>query len=370
MTRHFAAVGTACNARAMTAPVRQQPVPLRPDPAAVGERARRSLSRALIASSRALFQPDRNSHRIAERMWSHDDGTHAVLRAAVEPTSTADVALLQTVVEAVVLGATGAGVALLQRGTMLSFGTDASILLPTLICDGSHGAFVGQGAPIPVFSDSVDPGVKLEPRKVMSLWTMTREQTESSNAEMLVEEAARRSIGLTVDAHLFDDVAGDDVRPAGLRHGVVALTASTATDAFEKMLGDIGTLLTAVAPIGGPVTLIANTVRAQMMPASTRGGTLPVVLGSPAVAAADLIAVATDGLASALGSEIAVEASQGATIHTDTAPLPISTPGAPATIAAPARSLFQTDSVGLRLKLPVTWAVRHPAAVAWLTTSW
>jgi len=54
----------------------------------------------------------------------------------------------------------------------------------------------------------------------------------------------------------------------------------------------------------------------------------------------------------------------------DTAPLPIASPGAPATVSAPTRSLYQTDSIGLRLRLPVTWAKRHGAAVAWVATTW
>src|SRR6266511_2114650 len=41
----------------------------------------------------------------------------------------------------------------------------------------------------------------------------------SGNAEALVTDAMRRSVGLALDAALFDAVAGDDTRPAGLRHG-------------------------------------------------------------------------------------------------------------------------------------------------------
>jgi hypothetical protein len=354
----------------MNAPARQG-IPLRPDPAAIAERARKSLARALLASARSVSEPDRNPHRIVARDWSHDDGAALILKTARAPTSTADIALLQTIIEAAVLGASGAGGELLRRGLMLSFGRAASISLPALIADASHGAFVGEGAPIPVYKQSIGTPTKLEPHKLMSIWTATREMLEGSNAEALITDCAKRSIGLTLDAHLFDDVAGDSVRPSGLRNGVAALTASAATDAYEKMLGDIGALLAAVAPVGGDVVLVANTARALMMPARSRGGTLPLVLGSPAVAAADLIAIAVDGLAAAIAPEIEVEASKGATIHMeDAAPLAISTAGAPATVAAPTRDLWTTDSVGLRLRLPVTWAKRHSAAVAWTTTTW
>ena len=128
---------------------------------------------------------------------------------------------------------------------------------------------------------------------------------------------------------------------------MAALTASTDTDPYGAMIADVNALLTAVSPVGGPVTLVANTVRAAMVPAMARGGVLPVILGSSAVDAADLIAVATDGIVAALGDGIEVKASKGVTIHTeDTSPLAIGTPGTPATIAAPTRSMFQTDSGG------------------------
>ena len=137
------------------------------------------------------------------------------------------------------------------------------------------------------------------------------------------------------------------------------------------MLADIHTLLNAVAPIGGDVVLIAGSARGAMLSARSRGGALPPVLASPMVNSTDLLAVATDALAVAIAPEIAIETSKGALIHQEaTAPLAIASPGSPPTIAAPVRSLFQTDSVGLKLRLPVTWTKRHAAAVAWLTTSW
>ena len=63
------------------------------------------------------------------------------------------------------------------------------------------------------------------------------------------------------------------------------------------------------------------------------------------------------------------EASEQATLHEeDTLPLPLATPGAPATVAAPARSLFQTNSWALRLLLDADWQkMRTPGPVQELT---
>jgi hypothetical protein len=57
--------------------------------------------------------------------------------------------------------------------------------------------------------------------------------------------------------------------------------------------------------------------------------------------------------------------SNEATLHEeDTTPLPLSATGTPNTVAAPMRSLFQTDSIAIRLSLYVTWAMRRTGMVA------
>ena len=48
--------------------------------------------------------------------------------------------------------------------------------------------------------------------------------------------------------------------------------------------------------------------------------------------------------------------STGGTLHMeDTTPLPIGTVGTPNVIAAPTRSLWQTDTLGLRLTTEMSW---------------
>jgi hypothetical protein len=55
----------------------------------------------------------------------------------------------------------------------------------------------------------------------------------------------------------------------------------------------------------------------------------------------------------------------------ETVPAPIGTPGTPTVVAAPTRSLWQTDAIGLKVRWPVSWALRDPRGFAWLTpTAW
>jgi hypothetical protein len=136
---------------------------------AIAERATKSLARALLASARALALPDRDPMQVAQAEWSHDDATRTILRAAVAPASTANAAnavLLETAVAGVVLGGVGAGADLLRRGLVLSFGRSASIKLPALIADATHGAFVAEDGVIPAYQESTASPPTLVPHKL------------------------------------------------------------------------------------------------------------------------------------------------------------------------------------------------------------
>jgi hypothetical protein len=62
------------------------------------------------------------------------------------------------------------------------------------------------------------------------------------------------------------------------------------------------------------------------------------------------------------------DVSDQATLHLeDSAPLAIGTAGAPPTVAAPVRSLFQTDSMALRMVMDLNWGLRRAGVVAWTT---
>jgi hypothetical protein len=82
-----------------------------------------------------------------------------------------------------------------------------------------------------------------------------------------------------------------------------------------------------------------------------------------------VIAIATQGLASATDAVPELSSSRMATVNMDTAPLPIVDAGG--TVAAPTRSFWQTDTVGIKLGFGASWALRDPRALAWLsTTQW
>jgi hypothetical protein len=61
-----------------------------------------------------------------------------------------------------------------------------------------------------------------------------------------------------------------------------------------------------------------------------------------------------------------MEISDQATLHMeDTNPTDLVGPGSPGAVASPQRSLFQTDSLALRMIMPLNWLQRRAGTVAW-----
>ena len=88
-------------------------------------------------------------------------------------------------------------------------------------------------------------------------------------------------------------------------------------------------------------------------------------IASPARCRPTVIVIDAADFVSVTGDGPRFEISDQATLHMeDTAPTDISTSGT--AVAFPAKSMFQTDSLALRMSLPMTWAIRRTGTVAWV----
>src|SRR5690349_11290620 len=125
------------------------------------------------------------------------------------------------------------------------------------------------------------------------------------------------------------------------------------------MLADIKTVVSAVAPIShnNPIILVTDPVSAVTL-RQWRDRVPYQVFGSSALSAGVLIGVATNCIASSVDEVPKYETSREATLHMNTVPTAISTVGTPNVIAAPVRSLFQTDSIGVKISLGASWLLR------------
>jgi hypothetical protein len=240
----------------------------------------------------------------------------------------------------------------------------ASIGIPGFIATANDAAWVAEGDPIPVQQLAAAPGL-IEPRKIASISVLTREMVESSNAEQIISNTLVRAAGLALDAALFDANAASAARPAGLRNGIAASPASNNADTFEAALEDLAGMVSATGAVGGvgPYAIIVNPGRAVTLAMRYLGLVENVlVLGTPVVGA-DIITVAVAALAAAISADPEIETSRAATLQMSDTPVAVGSTG-------PVRGLFQTDSIGVKVRWPASWALRDPRGVAWTTPTW
>lgn len=327
---------------------------------------RRLLTARAVASARG-----RSAEQEAARLWPNDLMTMEVVeRAATTPAMTSVTGWAAELVQRYVadalevLSAASAGAELLRLGLVVAFDRPGVVMVPGFVTDANAAGFVAEGDPIPVHQFGLTPA-QLDAHKIASISVLTREMIESSNAEALVGDALVRSAGLALDAVLFDTNPATAARPAGLRNGIATLPASNNADLTGAFYEDLAALLGAVSAVGGngPFVLIASPARATLLylrfikePANL------VVLGSTA-AGNLMIVVAPTALAAALGTDPLIETANAGTLHMDTAPVAVGTAGAH-------RSMFQTDSIAVKLRWPLSWALRDPRGVAWTTPTW
>lgn len=259
-----------------------------------------------------------------------------------------------------------------QLGLALTFSGDDIPKIPNILPVAS-GAWVAEGAPLGLGA-LVVTATTLPVKKCASLIAATRELLRGvpGNIEAALQTVLTEDLLLLVDATLLDALPGNAARPAGLLNGIAGLTpAAVGTgNTADRRAADLGALINAIAPALRPVLIVANP---QAM-AIGRDTLIPVIR-APFLAAGTAIMVDAAAFASATGT-VDVQASEEAVIHQANPASPIGTPGipppdAPAVVAAPTSSLWQTASFALKTVFDVNWSLRRPNAAAWMAgVSW
>lgn len=274
------------------------------------------------------------------------------------------------------------------RGGSFTYGRNGVISLPARNTTATvAGAFIAQGAPIPVRQGAFTP-ITLTPKKMGVITTMTREITEHSTPtiEGIIRQAMQEDTSVAIDTVLLDANAATVIRPAGLKNGVSKTTAS-ATASIVGFIADLkalaGALITGTkGNLRAPVWIMnPSDVLAGMLVQTTvgetpfreelsRGSLLGYpVLASSTLAARGMLLVDAADFITATGDTPNFSVSDQAVLHMeDTTPLAIGTAGTPPTVAAPVRSLWQTDSMAIRMILDINWAMRRTGCVAWTDT--
>lgn len=347
----------------------QRPIPLRPDPDLVRDRAVASLTRATIAASLHALDRSRSISDLV-RKWDDHRTVDLILRAATTPamTTTTGWARELGIISAAfldVLTVQSAGADLMKRGIGLNFDGAAQIACPGISIPAAD--FVGEGSPIPAVQGVTSAGPTLLPHKIGVITSLTGEMVRSSSAEDLVRQVLIESTGPAVDKAMFSATAGDAIRPAGILNGIAALTAAAAGPSKgELLVNDVQALATALGPVSGNggIVLVASPDAAAALVLRLPAAVQWPVLTSGSLAARTVIAVAANAIVSAVEGVPQIDTSTQASFHRETAPGAIVDVGGVA--ARPVGSLWQVDEVGLKLTWHISWSVRDPRGVAWM----
>jgi hypothetical protein len=321
-----------------------------------------SLTRASIAVALGGLSPSTVPEHVVRSRWPEDRDSLMVLRAATAPHSVSNTpALTQTVKHFLAaLKPTSAGADLLDRGVGLEFNGAAQIVLPALSIPSAD--WVGEGVAIPVQQGTSSAGPSLTPHKIGVIVSLTAEMLNSTNAEGLVRMVLIDGCAQAIDKQLLSTNAAAADRPAGILAGVAGLTPTPA-GGEAALIGDLKQLAAAVAPVAGNgnIVLVGSPDVTAGLRLWLRQAPEYPVLTSSSLAPKTLIAVAAAALVSAIEGVPELAAARDAAIQRDTVPGDIGSAGGPSV------SMFQLDSVALRLLWPITWCLRTPTAVAWVT---
>jgi HK97 family phage prohead protease len=269
------------------------------------------------------------------------------------------------------------------KGLSLNFGRAGKIVLPSRSRTPTiAGSFVGEGMAIPVRQGAFT-SVTFTPKKMAVITTWTREMGEHSTPAMegVLREAIQEDTAVALDSVLLDANPATSIRPAGLLNGVAPVGA-TAGGGIVAVVGDIKGL------VGALVTSTLGNIRVPallMNPSDVLSASLVNVNGifpfkeevgrgtlnnlpiidSGTVTPKTVILIDAADFVTMGGDSIRFDVSDQATLHMeDTNPADLVS-GSPGVVATPQRSLFQTDSLALRMIMPLNWSMRRTGMVAW-----
>jgi HK97 family phage major capsid protein len=304
----------------------------------------------------------------AKQMFGDDVVTALVVRAASSTATTSSPSWAGAIAQAAVddsvmaIATLSAAAGLIQRGMKIDFARRASIRVPGRIVDATDaGQWVGEGKPIVVRSQRMTSGPTLTPHKLVLITSFSREMAESSAIEAVSRALISEASALALDAAMFAAASVTDAPPSILG-GITPITAATG-GGLSALTSDMKALTAALVAAGAgrePI-IIASPMQATSIKLLTTTKFDVPVLASNALAAGTAIMLEPSTFVSAFDTVPEFDVVNAPAFHyEDTAPAD------PLMSGQPVRSLFQIDSIGLRMTLRAAWGMRAPH-VAYLT---
>jgi hypothetical protein len=331
---------------------------------------------------------------VLKETYGEDEGTHALMNVVCRATTAPATTLAQGWAADLVTVAIGEFFGLLiptsiyaqlsSLGGRFTFGPNGILSMPTRLSTPTiAGAFVAQGAPIPVKQGAFS-AVTMVPKKVGVISTFTREIAEHStpSIEQLIRDAILEDTSIAIDAVLMGNGAATAIAPAGLGNGVSTLSATAGAD-VTSLIGDIKTITSALFSVTNgnvrtPVWImppgVANS--AALSTTTTASGIMPfreeitrgTLAGYPLIKSTNAPAdtwwlVDAADFVTATGDTPRFDVSDQAVLTLDDAPTQDIIAAGVAQSGTTTKSLWQTDSLGVRMIMDMNWIMRRAGMV-------
>jgi len=284
-------------------------------------------------------------------------------------------------------------------GMTVDFGSNGSISIPRRNPGGLAGAFIQEGATIPVKQGSLGSATMNRYKMgVISAFTQELARSSVPGIEAIIRDGIRTDTGTAIDTALLDGspaVAG--VRPASILNGVTGTPSSGITVA--NIITDMKVLLSTFSAINAGVRLVtimnpqhvlglATVVTANgvfMFKDEVAGGKImgTVLLASTTVPVGKVIMIDAVDFMTGLGTpEFDVSDTATLVMASDTGAAPAMSPSGAITVGGSipvsgaagttpptaVQSLFQTWSIAVRMVMPLSWGLRRAGTVNQITS--
>jgi HK97 family phage prohead protease/HK97 family phage major capsid protein len=342
------------------------------------------LVRSAVVNGCSLFTGKSVDKVLDERYPGHE--ATAIIAKADQTIGTTSVSgwaaeLVQTVNQGFLEALTGYSVypELRNRGIGLSFDGVGTVKIPRRTGGTAAGGFVAEGSPIKV-GKLTTAAAELTPKKMGVIVAFSKELTKRATPaiEALVRRAILEDTASVLDAAILDSTASSTARPAGLLNGLSAVATGYGGGDHVAVKEDFKALLAPfiTANASDNITVIMNPAQGlsiAMMdgPDNTTAWFQAIrdrvtIIESTYATANRIIAIRNSDFATAIGDAPEFDMSEQATIHMeDTTPLEIVSGTGPTT-ADPVRSLWQTNTMGIRMLMDVSWVMARPSMVQWI----
>ena len=351
----------------------RSPISLRPDRDAMFRTERRSWQRAIAGHVLACLQPG-GADKIVKAAWPADVRAALITRGATTPLARSQYPARDVVESFRSLAPGSAALKLFELGLMLDLRGVTTLRIPHVVGLPLQPIFIAEGAPAPAVQWSFAQSTVGPGRKIVLLSAVTSELNDATpeTASAVIGRVLADCTNRSIDVAAFGTFGPDDgTTPAGLLYGATPITAAAA--GVLAMAEDLGNLVGAIGSVGidptGAVYVCGprEATMIKILAGSTKfDNPILITLGLPAKT---VCCFAPAGVASGWHDAPTIETAKESVLHMEqTAPADIVSVGG--TVAAPVKSMFQTDVISIRVRANAAWAAAPGAAQVVQNVNW